>query len=280
MTSRSSGVHALTMIVAGMVLLWIWTRFAELWLPSVAFYAGVVVFLTGLVSVLVPLRFVGVRTRGGAVLVALAGAAIAAVALLWPVGAGGQSAGGATALDQVLPEYDRGERHEIRVQGSVEQVRKAVDERHIRRHSRVPDADVVAGAEAGDGASQPGTGNHDGAARRVYATGKSERRIRGREHRQAVGKCAPNCGRRRRGIPLLSGRRVRQDRVQHACGSGGAWLVQGEHGDPDSRHGPGRPDGIHALLARGLSGERADEGDVAGCHRAAAALLDRAEIHY
>lgn len=108
--------------------MWIWSRFAEFWVPSVLFYAGLVTFLVGLVSVLVPLRFVGVRTRGEAVLVALAGAAIGAGALLWPVTAGSQLGGGTAELDRVLPEFDRGERHEIRVKGSVDQVSHAVEE--------------------------------------------------------------------------------------------------------------------------------------------------------
>ena len=128
MTSRRSSVPVLIVAVAGLALLWIWTRFAELWVPSVVFYAGLVTFLVGIVSVLLPLRFLGVRTRGGALLVALAGVAIGAGALLWPVTAGSQSGGGTTELDRVLPEFDRSERHEIRVQGSVDQVRHAVEE--------------------------------------------------------------------------------------------------------------------------------------------------------
>jgi hypothetical protein len=128
MTSRRSGAPALTVLVAGLVLLWIWTRFAEFWVPSVVFYAGLATFLVGIVSVLLPLRFLGVRTRGGALLVALAGVAIGAGALLWPVTAGAQSGGGTAELDRVLPEFDRSERHEIRVQGSVDRVSHAVQE--------------------------------------------------------------------------------------------------------------------------------------------------------
>jgi hypothetical protein len=118
----------LVVLISGLVLLWIWTRFAELWLPSVAFYAGIVVILAGLISVLVPLRFVGISTRRGAVLVALAGVAIAAGALLWPVTSSGNSLSGSTELNRVLPEFDRNERHEIRVRGSIEQARKAAEE--------------------------------------------------------------------------------------------------------------------------------------------------------
>jgi len=113
---------------AGLILLWIWTRFAELWVPSVAFYAGIAILLAGLISVVLPLRFLGIATRSRAVVVAFAGAAIAAGALLWPVAAMAHPPGGATELDRVLPQFDRSERHEIRVPGSVEQVSRAVDE--------------------------------------------------------------------------------------------------------------------------------------------------------
>jgi hypothetical protein len=121
-------VHALTVVVVAGILLWIWTRFAEFWLPSVAFYAGVVVFLAGALSVLVPLRFVGISTRRSAVLIALSEAAIGAGALYWPVTGTAYSPGGSTALDQVLPAFDRGEQHEILVKGTVEQVRQAVEQ--------------------------------------------------------------------------------------------------------------------------------------------------------
>jgi hypothetical protein len=127
MTKRKSRAPVLVVLISGLVLLWIWTRFAELWAPSVAFYGGVVVFLAGVASVVVPLRLVGIRTRSGAALVALSGAAIAAAALLWPVGASAHPLGGSTELNRVLPEFDRNERHEIRVQGSVEQVRQAAE---------------------------------------------------------------------------------------------------------------------------------------------------------
>jgi hypothetical protein len=128
MTNRKSFTPFLAPAAISLALLWIWTRFAELWIPSVAFYAGLVVFVTGLVSVAVPLRFLGVRARRAAALVALAGAVAGAAAVLWPVSADAQRAAGSTGLDRVLPEYDRNERHEMRVQGTLEQVRKAAAE--------------------------------------------------------------------------------------------------------------------------------------------------------
>ena len=128
MATRSLSVPALVIVCATAVLLWIWTRFADLWLPSVAFYAGLVVLLTGLLCVLYPLRIVGIGTRKGALLVALAGAALGASALLWPVAAGAHAAGRSTELDSILPNFDRNERHEIRVPGSIDLVRQAVEE--------------------------------------------------------------------------------------------------------------------------------------------------------
>jgi hypothetical protein len=93
-----------------------------------AFYAGLVVVLAGLASVLLPLRFLGIRSRKQALLLALSGLAFAAIALLWPVTGAPVVAGGSTELDRVLPQYDRSERHQIRVHSQCESVRRAVDE--------------------------------------------------------------------------------------------------------------------------------------------------------
>lgn len=128
MTSRASSTSALIASIIVAILLWTWTRFADLWAPSVTFYAGVVIFLSGLLSVVVPLRFIGIRTRGSAARILLAGVVIAAGAILWPVPAGVESAHGSTELDRVLPEFHRHEKHEILVPGSIERVRQAMDQ--------------------------------------------------------------------------------------------------------------------------------------------------------
>ena len=71
----------MTVGIVGGGLLWVWTRFAEIWLPSVMLYAGLVMALTGAVSLIVPLKPAGIRTRRAAAWVALVGIGIAAGAL-------------------------------------------------------------------------------------------------------------------------------------------------------------------------------------------------------
>lgn len=128
MRQRRFFVPVLTAAITVGALLWIWTRFAEVWLPSVALYAGLVVGLAGLVSLIAPLKLIGIASRRAGALVALAGAGIAAGALLWPVPGEVQVSKGGTELDRVMPQYDRCERHEVLVRGSVEEVRRAAEE--------------------------------------------------------------------------------------------------------------------------------------------------------
>jgi hypothetical protein len=128
MTSRKPVLSILVAVATAAALLWVWTRFADIWTPSVMFYAGLVLLLAGLISLVVPLKFVGVRTRTRGALVALAGMAIGAAALIWPTAAAPRSANGSAELDRVMPEFDRSERHEIRVPASCELVRRAAEE--------------------------------------------------------------------------------------------------------------------------------------------------------
>jgi hypothetical protein len=128
MTTRKLVLPFLAVVTVGSALLWVWTRFADIWTPSVAFYTGLVILLTGLVSVIVPLRLAGVNTRKRGLFVALAGVAIGAAALMWPVAGAPRLASGSTELDRIMPQFDRNERHEIRAQASCEVVRHAVEE--------------------------------------------------------------------------------------------------------------------------------------------------------
>jgi len=127
MTRRGSITPVLTVSILALGLLWIWTRFADLWAPSLAFYAGFLLLLAGLVSLAIPLGVFGIRTRRGAARIAVAGLTIGAASVLWPGPAERQSSNRGTELDRMLPEFDRSERHEIRVRGTVEQVRQAMD---------------------------------------------------------------------------------------------------------------------------------------------------------
>jgi hypothetical protein len=79
----------------------------------------------GLVSIVRPLRVLGVRSRRSAARVALAGAALAATGLLLPV-TPARLSGGPMAIDEIVPAYQFGERHEIAIHAPPERVMEAV----------------------------------------------------------------------------------------------------------------------------------------------------------
>jgi hypothetical protein len=92
------------------------------------------VIVTGLVSVVRPLRFLRIRSRRAALLVTVGGAALLLLGLLLPVSPA-RLDGPRMALDDVLPDYQFGEAHEIRIQAPPERVFaavKAVTAREIR----------------------------------------------------------------------------------------------------------------------------------------------------
>lgn len=127
MLNRKSVLPIVTVAVTVSILLWIWTRFAQLWIPSLAVYAGLLLLLAGLVSVAVPLRFVGVNSRRQGALLALAGVALGAAALLWPSVGRPLASSGPAELDRVMPAFDRTERHEVYVQTSCMAARRAAE---------------------------------------------------------------------------------------------------------------------------------------------------------
>lgn len=93
---------------------------------SLAIWLGLFAAFLGLVCLVRPLRFLGIRTRrAGAALVA-AGAACAAITALWPVRERHSTAD--LAIDRFLPAYDFHERHTTRVRGSPEAVYRAIRE--------------------------------------------------------------------------------------------------------------------------------------------------------
>lgn len=92
------------------------------------------VVLVGLVSLVRPLRFLGIRTRRAAALVAFLGLALLVVALSLPVFPP-RLAGPRMAIDEVVPRYQFGEAHEIRVAaspGRALEAARAVTAREIR----------------------------------------------------------------------------------------------------------------------------------------------------
>ncbi len=79
----------------------------------------------GALSLVRPLRLLGVRSRRAAALLALAGAALAASGLLLPV-TPVRLAGPPMAIDEIAPAYQFGERHEIEIAAPPERVMEAV----------------------------------------------------------------------------------------------------------------------------------------------------------
>ena len=101
-------------------------------IASTAFYAGLLVTLLGVVSVVYPLRRLRVRTRRAGAGLAALGATLVAVPLLLPgrvLRTPGPGAGeSASALDELMPAYDFNEFHAIHVQAPPAKVYSALKE--------------------------------------------------------------------------------------------------------------------------------------------------------
>jgi hypothetical protein len=116
---------AAVVAAAGLLLM---GRMGALQWPSVLAYSGVVVFLLGLLSVLLPPRWVGFSRRiHGPLAGILAGGALFAAAWFWPVSDFATPAP-TTRLDAFMPDYHFHERHEILIHASPERVRAALDQ--------------------------------------------------------------------------------------------------------------------------------------------------------
>jgi hypothetical protein len=94
-------------------------------LGSALFYAGAVTASAGLLSLIRPLRRLGIRTRTRGALVVAAGAALALGAMLLPDATRTTDARD-TLIDRWLPEWQFGEYHERRVRASPRQVFAAI----------------------------------------------------------------------------------------------------------------------------------------------------------
>ena len=94
-------------------------------LTSAHFYAGVVITLAGLFSLVWPLRWVGIRTRRRGLLVATIGAALTLLTTVLP-NPTRTTAARDTLIDQWLPEWQFSEYHERRVRASPEQLFAAI----------------------------------------------------------------------------------------------------------------------------------------------------------
>lgn len=119
-----SWIVVVAIALGAIVLFNYWASFQPL---STLAYAGIVLALLGLANAAIPFRFLGVRKRRTGALVLLAGLALAVIALLWPAPTI-RVAQHKTLFDDVVPEYQFGEKHSVRVHASPEQVMQACRE--------------------------------------------------------------------------------------------------------------------------------------------------------
>ena len=92
---------------------------------SILVYFGFTLILAGLLSIIRPMRFLYIRTRLLAVVVAASGFIVAIVTLSLPVRTK-QVAAASTRLDEWMPVWQFAERHAVRVDASPEKVFAAI----------------------------------------------------------------------------------------------------------------------------------------------------------
>ena len=123
MSCKALAWMLLAAIALALILLFnYWASFQPL---STLLYSGIVLALCGLANLAIPFRFLGIRKRAIGAIIFVAGVSLAAAALLWPA-ALIHVAHSRTVLDEVMPEYQFGERHSLRAHARPEQVMQAV----------------------------------------------------------------------------------------------------------------------------------------------------------
>lgn len=94
-------------------------------LDSAIVYAGLLLIITGLISVISPVRMLRIRTRVGGALVVLSGTLIVVVALMWPISTSAVSVR-RTRLDEFMPEWQFNEIHGVHVAAPPDRVFAAI----------------------------------------------------------------------------------------------------------------------------------------------------------
>ena len=94
-------------------------------IPSIVAYAGLLIVLVGGLSILRPLRFLGIWSRVQGVMLLVGGAVVFLIGARWPAGET-RVATPATYLDGFVPAYQFSEFHSIRIQASRERVSAAI----------------------------------------------------------------------------------------------------------------------------------------------------------
>jgi hypothetical protein len=123
---RRTVIHLSVLAAVALSAILLLTRYVPFETPSYLFWAGAIVVLAALISLIHPLRFLLIRTRRVAALALLGGAAASACAVSWPYRL--THAGSRTALDRAMPEYHCNEVNSIRVQASREAALRAMRE--------------------------------------------------------------------------------------------------------------------------------------------------------
>ena len=90
-------------------------------------YSGLLLLLTGCVSLIHPLTWLGVSSRGGAALVLGSGLLVTMVGLFLPA-TEKRSASSTTQLDQFVPIYQFHEFHSLKIGGTADHVFRAIKE--------------------------------------------------------------------------------------------------------------------------------------------------------
>ena len=122
-TLRLSAVAFLA--AAGLILM---SRFGALQLPTVLAYSGIVTFVCGVLSLLLPPRWLGLSKRiHGLAIGTILGAALFAAGWFWPARSFHTSAP-VSRLDDFMPDYHFHERHEAIIQAPPGRVRAALDQ--------------------------------------------------------------------------------------------------------------------------------------------------------
>lgn len=91
---------------------------------SLLIYLGLLLAALGALSILVPLRPLGIRSRGRGLVLAVLGVVLAALAMFWP--AGEVEAARGTLLDDFLPVYHFHELHTAVIQAPPARVYRAI----------------------------------------------------------------------------------------------------------------------------------------------------------
>lgn len=119
-------IHLAVLAAVALLTIVVLTHYAPFDTPSYAFWAGVILALAGLASLVRPVRLLLIRTRRVAAIAALAGVAVSIAALWCPFRV--VHAGQRTLLDKVLPTYHFHEVHSARVPGPPDLALRAMNQ--------------------------------------------------------------------------------------------------------------------------------------------------------